>query len=172
MLWDALGLAGDGAHHDDAAADGEVLVGFAGDEELAAGVDGHDAVVLLLGHVLEVAEGDDARVGHGDVELPIVGDGFVEELDRLLYVRHVGLERDGVTAVLLDRFHHLVGHVERVGIIYDDRGAAVGELHSDGRADTTACEPLVGGGVLLRQRCLPEPVTRATLPSRREVERA
>lgn len=37
-----------GAHEDDATANGEVLVGFAGNEELATCVDAKDAIELLL----------------------------------------------------------------------------------------------------------------------------
>ena len=78
---DALGLAGDGPHEDQAAADLEVLVGLAGDEELAARVDGEDAVKLLGGDVLDVAERDDAAVGADNVELAKLVLGLLEEAE-------------------------------------------------------------------------------------------
>jgi hypothetical protein len=138
VLGHALGLAGDGAHQDDAAADGQVLVGLAGDEELAAGVDAHDAVVLLLGDILEVAEGDDAGVGADDVKLAEVLDGEVHHLDGLVDVADVGLVGDGVGAVLLDLLDELVGGVLGVGVVDNDLCAATAELGGHRRANATA----------------------------------
>nr|POE98246.1 hypothetical protein CFP56_64839 [Quercus suber] len=138
VLGHALGLAGDGAHEDDAAADGKVLVGLAGDEELAAGVDAEDAVELLLGHVLQVAERHDAGVGADDVQLAEVLDGLGHELGGLGDVADVGLEGNGVAAFGLDALDDLVGGVGRVGVVDDDLGAAAGELGGHGRTDATA----------------------------------
>jgi hypothetical protein len=138
VLGHALGLAGDGAHQDDAAADGQVLVGLAGDEELATGVDAHDAVVLLLGDILEVTEGDNAGVGADDVELAEVLDGEVHHLDGLVDVADVGLVGDGVGAVLLDLLDELVGGVLGVGVVDDDLCAATSELGGHRRANATA----------------------------------
>jgi len=139
VLGDALGLTGDGAHQDDAAADGKVLVGLTGDEELAAGVDLEDAVEFLLGDVLEVAEGDDTGVGADNVELAEVLDGLVEELDGLGDLADVGLDGDGVGAVLLDLLDDLVGGVGRVGVVDDDLGTTLSELNGHRLANTTAC---------------------------------
>ena len=136
----ALGLAGDGAHEDDAAADGQVAVGLARDEELATGVDAEDAVKLFLGHILEVAEGDDTRVGDGNVELPVVRDGGVEQLDRLRDVGHVGLDGDGVAASGLDLGNYLLGRGGRVGVVDHDGGAAGCELFGDAGSNATAWE--------------------------------
>ena len=55
MLGNALGLAGDGAHQDDAAADAEMLVCLTSDEELSSGVDAEDSVELFGGDILDVA---------------------------------------------------------------------------------------------------------------------
>lgn len=139
MLGDTLGLTGDGAHQDDAAADGKVLVGLTGDEELATGVDLEDAVELLLGDVLEVTEGDDTGVGADNVELTEVLDGLVEELDGLGDLTNVGLDGNGVGAVLLDLLDDLVGSVGGVGVVDDDLGTALAELNGHSLADTTAC---------------------------------
>ena len=139
MLGNALGLARDGAHQDDAAADGHVLVGLARDEELAARVDAEDAVEFLLGDVLEVAKADDARVGAADVELAKVRDRLVEELDGLVDVGDVGLDRDRVAAVLLDLGHDFVGGLDAVGVVDDDFGASLAELSRHCGADATAC---------------------------------
>lgn len=139
VLGDTLGLTGDGAHQDDAAADGEVLVGLTGDEELATGVDLEDAVELLLGDVLEVTEGNDTGVGADNVELTEVLDGLVEELDGLGDLTNVGLDGNGVGAVLLDLLDDLVGSVGGVGVVDDDLGTALAELNGHSLADTTAC---------------------------------
>lgn len=48
MLGDGEGVGGVGGHEDDAAAGGEVLVCFAGNEELAARVEREDAVEFFL----------------------------------------------------------------------------------------------------------------------------
>lgn len=138
VLWNTLGLAGDGAHQDDAAADGEVLVGLAGDEELATGVDVEDAVELLLGDVLQVTEGDDAGVGADDVELAVVLNGLLEELDGLGDVADVGLDGDGIATVGLDLVDDLLGGLGRVGVVDNDLGTAAGELSGHGGTDTTA----------------------------------
>lgn len=138
MLGDTLGLASDGAHHDEAATDLEVLVGLAGDEELAAGVDGEDAVKLLGGDVLDVAERDDARVGADNVELAPDLDGLVKELDDLVHVRHVGLDGGGVGARLLDGVDDLLGRLGAVGVVDNDLGAATTQLQGHFPADTTA----------------------------------
>jgi hypothetical protein len=159
VLGHALGLAGDGAHEDDAAADRQVLVGLPGDEELAAGVDAHDAVVLLLGHVLHVAEGDDAGVGADNVELAEVLDGLVHHLDGLGDVADVGLDGDGVAAHLLDLLDELVGGFLGVGVVDDDLGAAAGELNGHRRANATAGAgdegdlAIEAGGVDLGRHC-------------------
>lgn len=139
VLGHTLGLAGDGAHQDDAAADGKMLVRLAGDEELATGVDAEDAVELLLSDVLDVAEGHDTGVGADDVELTEVLDGLVHELDSLRDVTDVGLQSNGVDLEgLLDFVDNLVGGVGGVGVVDNDLGTTAGELHSHGRTDTTA----------------------------------
>lgn len=139
VLRHALGLAGDGAHQDDTAADGKMLVRLAGDEELATGVDAEDAVELLLGDILEVAERDNTGVGADDVELAEVLDGLLHELLGLLDVADVGLEGDGLDAVvLLDLLGELVGSVGAVGVVNDDLCAAAGELLGHCGTDATA----------------------------------
>ena len=145
MLGDTLGLAGDGAHEDDAAADLEVLVGLAGDEELAAGVDVEDAVELLGGDVLDVAEGHDAAVGADDVELAPEADGLGEHLDDLVHVRHVGLDGPRVGAGLLDGRAHLLSRLLAVGVVDNHLGAAAAELHGHLAADTATCDGLLAG---------------------------
>lgn len=130
VLGDTLGLARDAAHEDDAAAGLEVLVGLAGHEELASGVDVEDAVKLLLGHVLEVAEGHHARVGHDDVELAKVLLGLGEHVDNLRHVRDVGLDGDRVAAHGLDLGDELVGRLGAVGVVDHHVGTTAGELES------------------------------------------
>ena len=128
VLWDALGLASDRAHQDDAAANAKVLVGLAGDEELATGVDAEDAVEFLLAHVLEVAERDDAGIGADNVELAKVLNGLIEHLDRLLDVADVGLDRNSVAAVRLDLVDDLVRCLRGVRVVEYDLCTAAGKL--------------------------------------------
>lgn len=137
VLGDALGLARDGAHEDEAAADLEVLVGLAGDEELAARVGVEDAVELLLGDVLDVAEGDDTAVGAYDVQLPKRLDRFLEQLDNLGYDAHVGTDGHGVGPAFLDLLHHLLGGVFAIRVVDDYLGAATTQLQRHLSADTT-----------------------------------
>jgi len=138
VLWDTLGLTGDGAHQDDAAADGEVLVGLTGNEELSTGVDGEDTVEFLLGDVLDVAEGDDTGVGDDNVELTVVGNGLLEHLDGLGDLGDVGLDGNGVTTVGLDVLDDLLGGVGGVGVVDDDLGTTGGELSGERGTHTTA----------------------------------
>lgn len=139
VLGHALGLARDAAHEDDAAVGFEVLVGLSGHEELASRVDVEDAVELLLGHVLEVAERHDARVGHHDVELAKVLLGLGEHGDDLGHVRHVGLDGDRVAAHGLDLGDELVGCLGAVGVVDHHVGTAAGELESRLTAHASSC---------------------------------
>lgn len=138
VLGDGLGLTGDRSHEDQATADREVLVRLAGDEELATGVDVEDAVKLLGRDILDVAERHDARVGADDVELAESLDGLLKETDNLVDVRHVGLDGDGVGAVLLDLLDDLVGGRVAVGVVDNDLGAAASKLKGHLATDTTA----------------------------------
>lgn len=139
VLGDTLGLTGDGAHQDDATANGKVLVGLTGNEELTTGVDLEDAVELLLGDILEVTEGDNTRVGADNVELAEVLNSLVEELDSLGDLANVGLDGNGVGTVLLDLLDDLVGSVGRVGVVDNDLGTTLAELNGHRLANTTAC---------------------------------
>ena len=120
---DAEVLGGVGGHEDDAAAVAQVAVGFAGDEELAARVEAEDAVELLLGDVFQVAEADDARVAADDVEAAEVGDGGVEQLDRLRDLADVGLEGDRVGTQAFDFGDDFFGVLGGVGVVDDDFSA-------------------------------------------------
>lgn len=139
VLGDTLGLAGDGAHQDEAATDLEVLVGLAGDEELATGVDAEDAVELLGGDVLDMAEGDDTGVGADDVELAEDLLGLGEHLDDLVDVGDVGLDGSGVGTGLLDGLDDLLGGLGAVGVVDDDLGTTTAKLHSHLATNATAC---------------------------------
>lgn len=138
MLGHALGLPRDRAHEDQPAADLEVLVRLAGDEELAARVDVEDAVELLGRDVLDVAERDDAAVGADHVELAEHLDRLVEHAHDLVHVRHVGLDRRRVRAGLLDGLHHLLGRLGAVGVVDDDLCAAAAEFEGHLSADSAS----------------------------------
>jgi hypothetical protein len=139
VLGDTLGLAGDGAHQDQAATDLEVLVGLTGDEELASGVDAEDTVELLGGDILDVAEGDDTRVGADNVDLAPDLDGLVEEGDDLVDVGDVGLDGDSLGAGLLDHLTDLLGRLDTVGIVDNDLGTTATKLLGHLTANTTTC---------------------------------
>ena len=96
MFRHALRLARDAAHENDAPAHLEDLVRLAGYEELAAGVDVHDAVVFLFCDVLQVTKGDDAAVGDDNVDFAERLLGPFHEADDLLDVADVGLDGDGI----------------------------------------------------------------------------
>lgn len=138
MLGDTLGLASDGTHEDDTAADLEVLVGLAGNEELATGVDGEDAVELLGGDILDVAEGDDTRVGADNVELAEDLLGLGEHGDNLVNVGDVGLDGSSVGAGLLDGLDDLLGGLGAVGVVDDNLSTATSELKGHLTTNTTA----------------------------------
>ena len=109
MLGNSLGLAGDGSHEDQTATNLEVLVGLTSDEELSTGVDVEDAVELLGGDILDVAEGDNTAVGADNVELAELLDGLVEHADDLVDIGDVGLDRGSVGPALLDQVDNLLG---------------------------------------------------------------
>lgn len=139
VLGDGLGLARDGPHEDQAAANLEVLVRLAGDEELAAGVDVEDAVKLLGGDVLDVAERNDAAVGAHNVEPAKLLVGLLKHADDLLDLGHVGLDGGRVGAVLLDLVDHLLRSRVAVGVVDDDLGAATSQLEGHLAANATTC---------------------------------
>ena len=139
MLRDTLGLTSDGTHEDHATANLEVLVGLTGNEELSTGVDVEDTVELLGGDILDVAEGNDTRVGDGNVNLAEVLLGLLEELDGLLDVGDVGLDGNGIGTDLLDLLDDLLSSIGGVGVVDDDLGATACELESHLTTHTTAC---------------------------------
>lgn len=112
-----LGLAGDGTHQDDTAANLKVFVCFSCDKELSSGVDVEDAVKLLRFNILQVAEGDDTRVGNDNVDLSKVFLGLGEEVDDLVDIAHVALDGNGVSAESLDLCNELIGSFGGVGIV-------------------------------------------------------
>lgn len=138
VLGDSLGLTGDGTHKDDATTDGKMLVGLAGNEELTTGVDLEDTVEFLLGDILKVTEGDNARVGADNVELTVVLNGLLEEGDDLRDLGDVGLDGNGVTTILLDLVDDGGSGVVAVGVVHDNLGTTLGELSGHCLSDTTA----------------------------------
>jgi hypothetical protein len=165
MLWNTLGLASDGSHEDDATANLEVLVSFTSDEELSTGVDIEHAIKLLLGNVLEVSKGHDTRVGGDDVDLSKMLLGLLEELHGLGHVGNVGLDGNRLATHFANLFAHFLGSGRTVGVVYDNVSTTAGELKSHLLADATAYTRQT---LLFSNRFgyIPEPVTRATLPSK------
>ena len=141
MLWDSLGLARDGPHEDQAAANLEVLVRLARDEELAARVDIEDPVKLLGRDILDVAERDDAAVGAHNVELAERLVRLLEQANNLVNVAHVGLDADRIGAVLLDQVDDLLRCSVAVGIVDNHLGATASELEGHFPANAATCGP-------------------------------
>lgn len=141
MLRNPLGLAGDGAHENDTATLRHALVRLLCNKELSAGVDIHDAVVLFLINVCEVAERNDARVGAADIQLAEVRHDLVHELCCLLGVGDIGLDGNGVGARLhgFDLLDDFLGSFGAVGVVHNDLCAATGKLESHLLANATAC---------------------------------
>jgi len=130
MFGHALGLTGDGAHQNDAAADTKMLVCLPRNEELATSIDAEDTVEFLLGYILQMPERDNTRVGADNVELAEVLYGLVHELDSLGDVANISLDCDSVTTVALDVIDNLLCCVERVGVVHNDLCTAARELGS------------------------------------------
>ena len=122
MLGHTLGLAGDGPHQDEAAANLKVLVGLTSNKELATGVDVEDAVILLRSDILDVAERDNSRVGAHNVEPAKPFLALTEELLDLADITHVGLDGHRIPAELLDGLHNIVGRDVAGGVVDNHPG--------------------------------------------------
>ena len=111
------------------------------DEELCAGVQVEDVVVLLLGDLFGLVPALGAGVAHDDVDLAKVLLGFLEQTLDLGGLADVGLDGDGfgAGAGLLDELDNLVGGFLAVGVVDDNAGSATAQLNGTSTADTTAC---------------------------------
>jgi hypothetical protein len=139
VLWNTLGLASDGAHQDDTAADLEVPVCFPSNEELSPGVNVENAVELLWCDILHVAEGNNAGVGADNVELAEVGLGLLEHLDGLVDIGDVGLDGNGLAAHLYDFINDRLSSLRAVGVVDNNICSTLGKLESHRLSDTTTC---------------------------------
>jgi hypothetical protein len=95
-------------------------------------------ISYLFSDILQVTEGNHARVGADDVELAEVLNRLIHELDDLVSLANVGLDCNGVAAVLLDLLYDLVRGFTRVGIVDDDLCAALAQLGGDSSTNATA----------------------------------
>ncbi|EGE56495.1 hypothetical protein RHECNPAF_6420040 [Rhizobium etli CNPAF512] len=131
------GLAGGGV--DDAAA-ALVLAhsgnGLLGAEEDALGVNGHDLVPFVFGHVLDAGDGDDAGILDRDIDRPeFLFGGIVERFDARL-VCDIADEGDRLAALGPDRFGNAV---DQILVRRDDEiGALARKAPCDGGADAAA----------------------------------
>lgn len=118
----------------------EVLPRGLADEELGAGVEVEDVVVLLLGDLLGLVPALGAGVAHDDVDLAEVLLGLLEQALDFGGLADVGLDGDGfgAGAGLLDELDDLVGRLFAVGVVDDDAGATAAELNGAATTDTTA----------------------------------
>lgn len=169
VLGNALGLASDGSHEDDAAANLHPLVRLLGDEELTTCVDVKDTIKLLRLDIGKVTEGHDTRVGAADIEATEVGDNIVHQLGGLLDIANVGFEGVGISTVTesLDLLNDCLGALDSIGVVDSNLSTALAELDSHRLSNTTACGKLDSGlSTRSPSQNIPEPVTTATLPSR------
>jgi hypothetical protein len=139
VLGHTLGLASDGSHKDDPAANRHPLVRLLGDEELSTGVDLHDTIVFRLVDVLEVTERNDTGVGAADVKFSKVLDDLVHKVLSFFDVGDIGLDCNGLgTSVhALDLLDNFLGGFLRVGIVDGNTGTTAGELEGHLLANAT-----------------------------------
>ena len=140
VVADAEKASSDGRHEDEASVVLEVLPRSLADEELGAGVEVEDVVVLLLGDLLGLVPALGAGVAHDDVDLAKVLLGFLEQTLDLGGLADVGLNGDGfgAGAGLLDELDDLVGGLLAVGVVDNNAGSAAAELNGTATTDTTA----------------------------------
>lgn len=145
---------GDGAHENEAAVVLDVLVRGLPDEELGARVEVEDVVVLLLGDLLRLVPRLGPRVAHDDVDLAKCLLGLGEEPVDLGYFGHVGLDGDGLGAVVeaLDDLAYFLGRALGRDVVHHDGSTALAQLDGAAAADASACTgdegdlALEGGG--------------------------
>jgi hypothetical protein len=111
VVADTKKASSNGRHEDQASVVLEVLPRGLADEELCAGVEVEDVVVLLLGDLLGLVPALGAGVAHDNVDL---------------------------AEVLLGLLAHLVGGFLAVGVVDYDAGATATELNGAATTDTTA----------------------------------
>jgi hypothetical protein len=140
VVADTKKASSNGRHEDQASVVLEVLPRGLADEELCAGVEVEDVVVLLLGDLLGLVPALGAGVAHDNVDLAEVLLGLLEQTLDLGGLADVGLDGDGfgAGAGLLDQLAHLVGGFLAVGVVDYDAGATATELNGAATTDTTA----------------------------------
>jgi len=138
VLWNTLGLASDGSHQDDTATNLEVLVCFPSNEELTSSVDVENAVELLWCDVLEMTEGDDARVRANNVEFSEVSLSLLEHSNGLVDVGNVGLDGNGLAAHLDNFVNNELSSLSAVGIVDNNISSTSGKVESHSLSNTTA----------------------------------
>jgi hypothetical protein len=107
MIFNRLGLCGDGGEHDESTAGREIFVGLLGDEELASSVDGENAVEFFGSDLGDVPKCFDAGVGDYDVDVLEVCVGGVEKLHDVGGLGDVCCDCDGFVAEGFDGFDDL-----------------------------------------------------------------
>lgn len=127
---------------DDAAPVAAMFQAVLGDEELAAGVEVEDLVVVPLRHILFPLEGLHARVRHDDVDAAEVSDGLLEEGVDLGRVGNVGLDGNRTRAQREEIRDHLIRGLRGSAVVYRDAGTSGTELEGDAgtQAAARACD--------------------------------
>jgi len=138
VLWNTLGLSGDGSHKDDSSTNFKVLVSLPSYEELSSSVDVEHTVELFLGNIFEVTERDDTRVAADDVQLSEVSLGLFEKTDSLRNNSNIGLDGNSLTTKGANLVANLFGSGRGVGIVDDDVGTTTGQFHGHFSTNATA----------------------------------
>ena len=140
VIADAKQTSSNRRHEDQTTVVLEVLPRRLADEELGAGIEVEDVVVLLLGDLLGLVTALGTGVAHDDVDLAEVLLGLLEQALDFGGLADVGLDGDGfgAGARLLDELDDLVGRLFAVGVVDDDAGATAAELNGAATTDTTA----------------------------------
>ncbi|MGC4032028.1 MAG: hypothetical protein QM754_09905 [Tepidisphaeraceae bacterium] len=108
--------------------------GLGGDEG-AADIDGEETIELFERRFLQIAAVTDAGVVDENIEPAELGGGVVDRLGDGGGVRRVGLEGDGLTAGVDDRFHDRVSRFLALGVRDRDGRAVGGQSLGDRRAN-------------------------------------
>jgi len=116
----------------------KVFQGVLTDEELGTSVQGKDRVVQLLGDVLWFGECLHTGVVNDNIELTEVLDGLVEHLGDLRDLGDVGLDGDGLAAILLDFGNSSQRWLRTGGIVDNDAGTTCRQGLGKASTKTTA----------------------------------
>ena len=154
MVADTEKTSGDRGHENQTTVVLKVLPGSLTNEELCAGVEVENVVVLLLGDLLGLVPALGTAVGHDDVDLSKVLLGLLEQTLNFGDLADISLDGNGLgsAAGSLDLSDDLVGGGLAALVVDNNAGTTSSELDGTTTTDTTAGTsdegdlPVEGGG--------------------------